>query len=112
MHEAQLLAMVNCSDLSLDIAAFCCLCKLADTQDCHFDPEGGYSVQFRYLADFMGQLFKKYPGVDVQPILCYICHMIRDENQFTLAYVIFVVLKTMYGWSDIVVDLLKSDQLD
>jgi len=38
--------------------------------------------------------------------------MIRDENQFTLAYVIFVVLKTMYGWSDIVVDLLKADQLD
>jgi hypothetical protein len=43
MHEAQLVAMSACSELSLDIAAFCCLSKLADTSDSHFDHEGNYS---------------------------------------------------------------------
>lgn len=43
MHEAQILAMSSCSDLSLDIAAFSCLSKLADTTDSHFDVEGNYS---------------------------------------------------------------------
>jgi hypothetical protein len=43
MHEAQILAMGSCSDLSLDIAAFSCLSKLADTTDSHFDVEGNYS---------------------------------------------------------------------
>ena len=112
MHEAQLVAMSACSELSLDVAAFCCLTKLADTSDSHFDQEGNYSKSLQNLADFMGNLFKRYPGIDIQPILFYICHMIRDENQFTLSYVVHNILKTMYVWEDIVVDYLKADQLD
>jgi len=80
MHEAQLTAMSSCSELSLDIAAFSCLSKLADTSDSHFDSEGNYSKSLQSLAEFMGNLFKRYPSIDIEPILCYICHMIRDEN--------------------------------
>jgi len=60
----------------------------------------------------MGNLFKRYPSIDMQPVLCYICHMIRDHEEFTLAYVLHTILKTMYGWTDIDLAHLQSDQLD
>jgi hypothetical protein len=43
MHEAQALVISGCGDLSLDIVAFSCLSKLADTTDSHFDIEGNYA---------------------------------------------------------------------
>jgi hypothetical protein len=101
MHESQLVAMGFCSELTLDTAAFSCLSKLSEMTDSNFDAQGNYTKTLTNLADFMGNLFKRYPQIDMQPFLSYICHMIRDNEQFTLAYVMHTVLKTMYGWTDI-----------
>lgn len=61
MHDSQLQSMQFCSELSLDVSAFSCLSKLADMSDSNFDSEGNYTKTLIYLADFMGNLFKKYP---------------------------------------------------
>lgn len=42
MHESQFAAISGCGDLSFDIAAFCCLSKLADSSENHFNDEGNY----------------------------------------------------------------------
>lgn len=112
MQEAQLLAIAGCGDLSLDILAFSCISKLADTTDSHFDVEGNYSKWLQNVADFAGSFFKRYPNVDITPIFTYLIHMIRDEQQFTLAFVLHTIIKTMFGWQDIPVHLLKADQLE
>lgn len=57
----------------------------------------------------MGSFFKRNPTVDVKPLLVYLCHMMRDEQQFTLAYVLHTVIKTMFGWQDVPVDQIKAD---
>lgn len=111
-HEAQLEAMKSCSDLSLDMAAFSCLCKLADLEGSHFDSEGNYSKTLTNLAEFMGGFFNRIPTTDIQPILSYIVNASRDHNQFPLGYVVHLLLRTMSGWHDFVVDQLKASQLD
>jgi hypothetical protein len=79
MHEAQLTVISGCGELTLDIAAFSCLSKLADTTDSHFDVEGNYSKWLQNVSEFTGSFFKRYPNTDIIPLLTYICHMIRDE---------------------------------
>ena len=43
MHEALLTSIQGCSELALDILAFSCLSKLADSSESHFDAEGNYA---------------------------------------------------------------------
>ena len=80
MHEAQLLAIAGCGELSFDIVAFSCLSKLADTSDSHFDVEGNYAKWLQNITEFAGSFFKRYPNVEITPLFTYLCHMIRDEE--------------------------------
>ena len=80
MHEAQLLAIAACGELSFDIVAFSCLSKLADTNDSHFDVEGNYAKWLQNITEFAGSFFKRYPNVEITPLFIYLCHMIRDEE--------------------------------
>lgn len=100
--------MKSCTELSLDMAAFSCLCKLADLEGSHFDSEGNYSKTLTNLAEFMGAFFNRIPATDIQPTLSYIVNASRDHNQFPLSYVVHLILRTMSGWQDFVVDQLKA----
>jgi len=48
----------------------------------------------------MSNFLRRRPTVDMKPIFSYFCHIIRDEKQFTLAYAIHSVIKSLFGWSD------------
>jgi hypothetical protein len=79
MHEAQLAAISGCGDLSFDIAAFCCLSKLADSSDSHFDVEGNYAKWLQNITEFTGSFYKRNPSVEIKPLFTYLIRVIRDE---------------------------------
>jgi hypothetical protein len=59
------------------------------------------------MSDFLGNWFRRNESVDVTGVLTFICHRMRDSKDFKLAYVLHTIIKTVFGWKDLEVELLK-----
>jgi hypothetical protein len=112
MIEAQMQAIANCQELSLDIMGFTITKHLADSTEQALDDEANVEKWLNYLTKFASCFFKKYHNVDIVGLLTFLLHRQRDEDNFLLGYVLNQIIAKMFGWHDLVINQLPANQLN
>ena len=112
MIEAQMQAIANCQELSLDIMGFTITKHLADSTEQALDDEANVEKWLNYLTKFASCFFKKYHNVDIVGLLTYLLHRQRDEDNFLLGFLLNQIIAKLFGWHDLVINQLPANQLN
>lgn len=105
--EVMVQALKFVTPLSLDVLGFCILTRLsvsdnvasATVNRSRLKPDGvNVSQWLQSLETFTGELYKKYPFVENQGILCYLMHRLSKGHVMELG-ILRTLLKTSGGWA-------------
>ena len=110
--ETQIQAISHSQDLSLDIMAFTIVKHLADTKESTLDKAHGIATWLQNLTEFAAQFFRKYQTVEITGLLTFLVHKLRDEDAFTLGFMLNKIIAKMFGWTDLEMHELSSDKLN